>query len=111
MIEDDYSSEGYITTKSGDTGIIDENTPLVAVFTNTRDSFGNLTITKTVISDLEDKDKEFAFTITLGVEGSYTGSKNGTLKRGDTIFLKHNDSITISDLPIGVIYECYEKNT
>ena len=65
VTEADYSSEGYVTTSTGDTGTIDEQTPAVAEFTNTRDTFGDLTVMKTVVGNAPTADKEFSFTASL----------------------------------------------
>ena len=64
------------------------------------------------------KDKEFEFTVRLtdaadkDLEGefSYTGSKEGKVKSGDTIKLKHGESIKIADLPAGAKYEVVEAD-
>lgn len=73
--------------------------------------YGSLTVKKTVTGDLADKNKEFTFTITFNAEGSYsyTGSKSGTLKSGDSVQLKHGESITISGLPAGTTYAVTES--
>ena len=39
----------------------------------------------------------------------YTGSKSGTIKSGDTVQLKHGESITISGLPAGTTYTVTES--
>lgn len=72
---------------------------------------GSLTVKKTVKGDLADKDQYFNFTITFDAEGSYsyTGSKSGTIKSGDTVQLKHGKRITISGLPAGTTYSVTES--
>ncbi len=119
VTEADYTSDGYVTTKTGDTGTIIGDGELTAEFTNTKNStpppdepkIGDLTVKKTVTGDLADKNKEFAFTITFNVEGnySYTGSKSGTIKSGDTVLLKHGESITVNGLPAGTTYAVTEN--
>lgn len=64
------------------------------------------------------KDKEFEFTVRLtdaadkDLEGefSYTGSKEGKVKSGDTVKLKHGETIKIADLPAGAKYEVVESD-
>lgn len=80
-------------------------------------SSGSLTISKTVTGDAGDKDKEFTFTVTLtddngnplNGEYRYTGSKEGTIKSGEAIKLKHGESVTISGLPVGAKYTVTEE--
>ncbi|MBR5348998.1 MAG: VaFE repeat-containing surface-anchored protein, partial [Lachnospiraceae bacterium] len=72
---------------------------------------GDLTIRKTV--NAGDKNQFFTFTVTFVDDDgtySYTGSKEGTIKSGDTIQLKHDESITISGLPVGTSYTVVESN-
>ncbi|MBQ9064513.1 MAG: hypothetical protein IJ123_03605 [Blautia sp.] len=62
------ANSDFTTTRTGDKGIIDKDTPAEAVFTNTRRT-GDLRLTKRVVSDLaEDKNTEFTFTVTLNDE-------------------------------------------
>ena len=86
--EADYSREGYVTEKTGDTGAIDENTPAVASFTNTRDTYGDLS--DTTIS---------------GTYGDMT-FENGVA----TFTLKGGESKTASSLPNGVGYAVTEND-
>ncbi len=119
VTEADYTSDGYVTTKTGDTGTIVANATATAAFTNTKNStpppeepeYGSLTVKKTVTGNLANKDQYFTFTITFNAEGSYsyTGSKSGTIKSGDTVQLKHGRSITISGLPAGTTYSVTES--
>ena len=77
---------------------------------------GSLTISKTVKGDVPNYQKEFKFRVTFTDENgnpveqefNYTGSKEGTIKSGGTIALKHNESITINDLPAGTKYTVTE---
>ncbi len=111
VTEADYSSEGYVTTSTGDTGTIDEQTPAVAEFTNTRDTFGDLTVMKTVVGNAPTADKEFSFTVTLS-DTSITGPygemsfENGVAK----FELKHGESITAANLPNGISYTVEETD-
>ena len=77
---------------------------------------GSLTISKTVKGDVPNYQKEFKFRITFTDENgnhveqefNYTGSKEGTIKSGGIITLKHDESITINDLPAGTKYTVSE---
>ena len=114
VTEADYTNDGYVTTSTGASGTIVGNSELTAAFTNTRNvtpQYGSLTVKKTVNGDLADKEQYFNFTITFDAEGSYsyTGSKSGTIKSGDTVQLKHGESITISGLPAGTTYSVTES--
>ncbi|MCI6704343.1 MAG: DUF5979 domain-containing protein [Erysipelotrichaceae bacterium] len=126
VIEDDYSAQGYKTTKTNDTGKIVGNSEKVVIFTNTRNvtpeppkpqqddkplpQYGSLIITKRVTGDLAEYDKYFSFKVTFNVDGSYyyDGVRTGNLKSGDVIQLKHDESITIYGLPDGTKYTVTE---
>ena len=126
VIEDDYSAQGYKTTKTNDTGKIVGNSDKVVIFTNTRNvtpeppkpqqddkplpQYGSLIITKRVTGDLAEYDKYFSFKVTFNVDGSYyyDGVRTGNLKSGDVIQLKHDESITIYGLPDGTKYTVTE---
>lgn len=79
---------------------------------------GNMTISKTVTGK-GDTDREFTFIVTLTdaagkpLVGSYpyTGSKSGEIANGDSIKLKHGESVTIIGLPIGVQYTVAEAES
>ncbi|MDD5904992.1 MAG: DUF5979 domain-containing protein [Clostridium sp.] len=121
VAEADYSADGYVTTKNGDTGTITDGQTATAAFTNTKNTtpptpptdpkFGNLTISKNVTGDLGDKTKYFTFKVEFNVDGtfSYIGSKSGTITNGGTIQLKHGESITIVDIPAGTSYTVTES--
>lgn len=96
-------------------------------FTNTY-SAGTLNITKTVAGNLGDKTKYFKFTVTLTGEGSkayapsYTVTGGSKLEdgRGDAasstieigtskeFYLKHEETLSIANLPYGVSYKVEE---
>ena len=83
--------------------------------TNTLDD-SSLTISKVVAGNAGDKDKEFTFKVILidkhgnplEDEFFYTGSKEGFIKSGETVKLKHGESITINNLPVETNYEVIE---
>ena len=93
--------DGYITSSSGHRGNITEE-GCVAAFVNTYDSenqpdkpTGSLTVSKEVIGDGADLNKEFTFTAVIdGQEISFT--------------LKHGETHTFPDLPIGTEYTITE---
>lgn len=111
VTEADYTADGFVTTKTGDTGIIVGGDTLTAVFTNTRNvPTGNLTISKTVTGNLGEIDKDFTFTVIFDAPGSfsYSGSKSGTISSGGSIQLRHGESITIYNIPAGTAYSVTE---
>ena len=115
VVEADYSADGYELVYTGANGTIDPDLAQVARFTNTRE-IGSLTISKTVAGNGGDHSKLFAFTVTF-VNAPYTypyvgtgGAANGTIKSGDTIYLAHGQSITISDLPKDATYTVVEAD-
>ena len=79
------------------------------IFTNTRE-IGNLTVSKTVVSDLAaDKTVDYEFTVTLddaAVSGTFGGASftDGVA----TFTLKHGQSVSITGLPAGVGYTVEE---
>jgi LPXTG-motif cell wall-anchored protein len=112
VTEDDYSADGYVTTKTGDTGTITGGKLALAEFTNTRNAYSKLSIRKTVTGDKGETDKYFTFTINFDAEGSYeyTGSNSGTISNGGEIQLKDGEEITIHDLPVGTTYSVTESD-
>ena len=87
--------------------------------TTTKTEKGGLTISKTVTvpEGFEiDGNKAFTFKsrqtdkngVALTGEYAYTGSREGTLKSGDSFELKHGESITIAGLPAGAKFSIAE---
>lgn len=86
---------------------------------NSRKFTGTLTIKKEITEGVPE-DEEFTMKIKLTdgatdlpTEYEYTGSKEGTLVFEDgvaTITLKANESITITGLPMGAVYEITEES-
>ena len=113
VTEADYSADGYVTESEGEQGTIDDETPAIAAFTNTRNktvTYGSLTISKVVEGKEADLNQYFDFTVTFDKEGtySYSGSKSGTITSGGTIQLKHGESITITGIESGTYYTVTE---
>ena len=117
VTEADYSNEGYETTMRGERGTIVGDNEQLAYFINTRNTvlppmeYGDLIIKKRVTGDLADYSKYFSFTVIFDADGrfEYTGSASGSISSGDTILLKHGQSITIHDLPAGTVYSVTES--
>ena len=112
VTEADYSADGYENSNpNGYTGTIDENTPAVAAFTNTRNTYGNLTVTKTVDGNAGSTTKEFSFTVTLkdtSISGTYGDM---TFENGVATFtLTDGGSKTATGLPNGVGYTVVEAD-
>jgi len=112
-----YVDEGYITEPGlalRDT--IEYNVEKIAGFKNAKNLYGSLQISNTVTGNGGDTKKEFEFTVTLGdnpnVEYEYTkiDGSTGKIKTGDKITLKHNETITIKDLPKGIEFKVTETD-
>ncbi|MCQ2480435.1 MAG: DUF5979 domain-containing protein, partial [Clostridia bacterium] len=73
---------------------------------------GSLTISKQVTGNLGDKEQLFTFTVTFDDDGtySYTGSKSGVIRSGESVQLKDGESITITGIPEGVKYTVVESD-
>ncbi|MDO5443995.1 MAG: FctA domain-containing protein, partial [Eubacteriales bacterium] len=93
----------------------DENgakvSPTALDFTNVFRS-GSLQVAKIVTGTAGDKYQQFPFKITFGASGSYkySGSFSGTISSGDTVKLKHGESIIITGLPAGIKYSVTETD-
>ena len=111
--------EGYTTVWTGQNGTITKNIVAQAKCVNEKlpviASTGSLSITKTVTGE-GDPEKAWTFSVTLKDEAgadlngsfSYSGSKTGTLTSGETIRIKHGETVTISGIPAGTQYEVTE---
>ncbi len=76
---------------------------------------GNLILSKNVVGDGADLTKAFDFTLTLtGAPGTYTyigdGVPGGNLSSGDTISLRHGQSITVLGIPLDATYMIVEED-
>lgn len=73
--EADYTSDGYELTHSENAeGTISMEHPAVAVFTNTRNTYGSLRVSKSIEGDSAEADRYFKFTVTLddtSINGRY----------------------------------------
>ena len=82
---------------------------------NPTNEFANVTIHKTLENVTEaNKDKEFPVTVTLSAKGSYeyetTKGRTGTVKNGDTLRIRHNETITVKRLPLNSRVSLEETN-
>lgn len=112
------NKDGTITKVSED-GAIEGNMIIMTDlrYTEVMPEWIALVIKKTVTGTAGDKDKEFTFTLTLtdedGVELEesfpYEGSKSGTIKSGQSVKLKHGESIQIMEIPLGANYQVAES--
>ena len=109
VIETEAGQDGYVTAQTGETGTISKDATAAATFTNTKDEFGNLTVSKVVSGNAGETDKAFNFTVTLSnktISGTYGDM---TFTDGVAVFtLKHGESKTASDLPTGISYKVVE---
>ncbi len=129
IVEDNANLYGYETTVTeGDTynpseGVIDEDKNIEFVNTNLAEQ--DLTITKMVNGGAGDQNKTWTFDIyftpasdvTLASSYTYNGSRSGEMalvKQSDgtykgTVSMKHNEHITINDLPERTKYKVVER--
>lgn len=110
VTEDEGNADGYVTTLQNAEGLIPDNGTATAAFTNTKNVFGGLTVTKTVEGDAGDTDKDWHFTVTLddsGISGRYGGMffTNGVA----AFTLRHGGEIAATGLPAGISYTVTES--
>ena len=121
VIEDSAVEDGYITTNGTVTGEIVKDGKAEAHIVNTVIT-GGLVISKKVVGDHLtdlDKAKEFEFKVEfkdrngnpLAGQYRYDGSRNGLISSGETIKLKHDETIVIHDLPEKTQYTVWEVET
>ena len=107
VTETEAGEDGYVTTPDGGTisGTIEANKAATAAFTNTKNVYGGLTVTKTVAGNAGETDREWNFTVTLsdkGISDTYGGM---SFKDGVATFtLKHGEQKTATGLPAGIDY-------
>lgn len=118
VIESEANQNGYTTTEVGATGVIVKDAVNTAAFVNTKNhdggsddgnSYGNLTVTKTVVGMAGDINQKFTFTITLNrsISGKYGDMY---FDKGVAIItLKHGESSTATKLPAGIQYSVVES--
>lgn len=109
------TTNGSAVTASID-GKTGTNANVITIQNFSEGTAGNLTISKAVAGEGADTTKSFDFRLTLnGATGTYTyighGTPGGTIASGDTIFLAHGQSITITDLPAGATYQVSEEKS
>lgn len=116
VVETEANRDGYVTTSTGESGTITQ-AGVTAAFVNTKnptppsskDTTGNLVVSKVVTGDLGDTEASFPFTVTLNdttVSGSFGDM---TFQNGVASFeLKHGEAKSATGLPAGVHYEVAE---
>ena len=110
VTEVEGNADGYVTTLQNAEGLIPDNGTATAAFTNTKNVFGGLTVTKTVEGDAADTGKDWHFTVTLdgtGISGLYGGMffANGVA----AFTLRHGGEIAATGLPAGISYTVTES--
>ncbi len=123
--EVEANQNGYITQVNGNaTGTFTSQNEETITFTNTKYSLHKLSISKEVIGNQGEKEKDWTFKVTLkpeedvifGTTYRYSGSKEGTLeftKQGDgsyigEITLKSGESVAIEGIPERTTYKVEE---
>ncbi len=109
--EKDYSSEGYETKKTGDTGTMAGNEKRTAAFTNTKNAKSRLTIKNILAGKNADKNKLFEFSIFL-TDNTINENFSGVQfhQGGATIILKGDQSKIIEGLPDKVGYRIVQTD-
>ena len=100
-------ADDYVTTPDGGTirGEIEANKTATAAFTNTKNVYGGLTVTKTVAGNAGDKGREWNFTVTLSDTSISDIYGDMSFKDGVATFtLKHGEQKTATGLPAGIDY-------
>ncbi|MCL2818735.1 MAG: prealbumin-like fold domain-containing protein, partial [Actinomycetia bacterium] len=102
VLEVEADADGYMTTATGQVGIISA-TPCEAAFVNTRNradtETGTLIVTKVLSGNNTEADREFSFTVSFSDGGTYDGVASGV-----PFNLRGGQSRTISGIPLGVSY-------
>ena len=104
-------ADGYVTAPDGGTirGEIEANKTATAAFTNTKNVYGGLTVTKTVAGNAGETDREWNFTVTLGDTSISDIYGDMSFKDGVATFtLKHGEQKTARGLPAGISYTVTE---
>ncbi|WP_307473063.1 DUF7601 domain-containing protein [Paenibacillus harenae] len=110
VTEADYANDGYMATWPNwtTTGTIAEEGDHRAEVVNTRMVYGGLLIGESVVGTGADKNKEFAFSVQfldadIDEAYSYTRSDStqGTIRSGETITLKHGETVAVEGIPSG----------
>ncbi|WP_164827630.1 DUF7601 domain-containing protein [Paenibacillus ehimensis] len=113
VTETDYTDDGYTTNwpDRQTTGIIAEEGDHKEEVVNTRMVYGGLLIGQTVEGSGADKNKEFEFTVQFpdaAADEAYAYTKSdgttGTIRSGETITLKHGQTVAVEGIPSGVRY-------
>uniref|UniRef100_UPI000D2F7F97 DUF7601 domain-containing protein n=1 Tax=Metasolibacillus meyeri TaxID=1071052 RepID=UPI000D2F7F97 len=112
VTQQSYTNDGYTTDPETRvySGAIEKGTVTELGYVNNRTIQGHLLIDNTVTGS-GDRNKEFEYTINFTgarADGTYSYTKSnsttGTIESGQKVVLKHGESITISNLPVGVTY-------
>ncbi|MFC4307175.1 DUF7601 domain-containing protein [Cohnella boryungensis] len=120
VTQTNYAADGYSATPVGlaHTGSIPANDTAEAPFVNIR-NVGDLRIGNTVEGNGGEQNKEFVYTVTftgIGEGGSkdYTYTKQdgstGTIKSGETVKLKHDETAVFKDILAGTGYTVTQTN-
>ena len=113
VTQQSYADDGYTTDPETwvYSGAIEKSKVTELKYVNNRTIHGQLLIDNTVTGSGGNQNKDFEYTITFtgeGANGSYTYTKPdgtpGTIQSGQKIVLKHDEKITIHNLPVGLDY-------
>ena len=118
ITETDCTAEGYAATVREYTGQITGAEELRLPFVNVYQpstELGSLTVSKEVVGDNPEPDKEFAFAITFSdgriYEYTVDGGEPQELTSGGTLVLKGGQTAIFINLPDGITYTVKETDT
>ncbi len=110
-VTENYTGTKYTVSGDGEQITVSGQEPGAVTVTNTRNTV-DVTLDKTVTGNMGDWSKEFTFTVTLS-EGTFAPSDAYTLSEDGktaTVLLKHNESVTFVDVPVGAVITVIESD-
>ncbi len=117
ITETDYTAEGYTATVREYTGTITGEEELLLPFVNAYQPQvkpGSLTVSKEVLGDNPDPDKDFTFIVTFSDGGTYEYTVDGgepqQITSGGPLTLKGGQEAVLANLPDGVTYTVRETD-
>ena len=118
ITETDYTTNGYVAAVGKYSGVVIAGEEILLPFFNHYGEAGlsgSLEISKEVLGEHADPNKEFTFTVTFSDGGTYSyridGGEPQELKSGGMLTLKHGQAAVFENLPHEVTYFVTETGT
>ena len=104
------TADGFMTTSTGASGMINKDAAAVAAFTNTRMGSQMLTVSKTVVGDASSEEDVFTFEIRVAdlKDGQY--GDMAFVGGVATVQLKHGQKAIAKGIPVGAAYTVTETD-